>query len=97
MHETPLLTDVQSILDNNINIFRFYAQGAALASVDVSNLVNMARLRLSESTATASAASINTLLSKNPPIATDLGNLRIYKDADGMQCSGYDPATYVCN
>ena len=97
MHQTPLLTDVQSILDNNINIFRFYAPGAALASVDVSNLVNMARLRLSESTATASAASINTLLSKNPPIATDLGNLRIYKDADGLQCIGYDPATYVCN
>ena len=101
VNDTPKLTKevVQPILDANPNIYRFYNQGVAtgLTDINVENLVKMERLRLNESTAKASAASINTLLSKNPPIATDLGNLRIYKDGDGTQCSSYDPTTYECN
>ena len=68
-----------------------------VVSLNVDNLVAMERLRLNESTAMASAASINTMLGKNPPIATDLGNLRIYADVDGVQCGSYDTATYECN
>jgi len=92
-------TVMQPIIDANPGLKRFYAQGVgtSLASINVDNLTAMERLRLNESTAKASATSINTMLSKNPPIASDLGNLRIYADADGAQCGSYDPTTYQCN
>jgi len=90
---------MQPIIDANSGLKRFYAQGVGtgLASINVDNLTAMERLRLNESTAMASAASINTMLSKNPPIASDLGNLRVYKDSDGSQCGSYDASTYQCN
>ena len=90
---------MQPIIDANLGLKRFYAQGVGtgLASINVDNLVAMERLRLNESTAMASATSINTMLGKNPPIASDLGNLRVYADSDGAQCGSYDPTTYQCN
>ena len=99
----PFLTEtvVQPILDANPNLRRLYApgMGTGLTSINVDNLVKMERLRLNESTARASAASINTLLAKNPPVASDLGNLRIYNDADGAQCTWdmtLSPFTFAC-
>ena len=101
INDAILLTEtvMQPIIDANLGLKRFYAQGigTGLVSLNVDNLVAMERLRLNESTAMASAASINTMLGKNPPIATDLGNLRIYADVDGVQCGSYDTATYECN
>lgn len=98
----PLLTEatIQPIIDANPNIRRLYAPGSTgLTQLNVDNLTKMERLRLNESTATASAASINTMLSKSPPVASDLGNLRIYKDADGAQCTWdmtLNPYTFAC-
>ena len=101
MNDAINLTEMvmQPIIDANSGLKRFYAQGVGtgLASINVDNLTAMERLRLNESTAMASAASINTMLSKNPPIASDLGNLRVYKDSDGSQCGSYDASTYQCN
>jgi len=88
---------IQPIIDANPGLLRLYAQGTPLGAITVENLTVMERLRLSESTAMASATSINALLALNPPIASDLGNLRIYADADGTQCGSYDPTTYMCN
>ncbi len=77
INHAPLLTEtlIQPIIDANPNLRRFYAPGigTGLTSINVDNLVKMERLRLNESTARASAGSINTLLSKNPPVASDLG------------------------
>ncbi|MDC1266230.1 fibronectin type III domain-containing protein [Flavobacteriaceae bacterium] len=101
INDAILLTEtvMQPIIDANLGLKRFYAQGigTGLVSLNVDNLVAMERLRLNESTAMASAASINTLLGNNPPVASDLGNLRIFNDVDGIQCASYDPTTYECN
>ena len=101
INDATMLTEavMQPIIDANPGLTRFYAQGVGtgLASINVDNLAGMERLRLNESTVKASAASINTMLGKNPPVASDLGNLRIYADVDGVQCGSYDSATYECN
>jgi len=101
MNDAVNLTEmvIQPILDSNTGLKRFYAHGAGtgLVSVNVDKLTSLERLRLNESTASVSATSINTMLEANPPIASDLGNLRIYNDADGVECASYDPSTYKCN
>ena len=99
INDTPKLnkTIMQPILDANASsLKRFYAHGTTgLTSVDVSNLIVIERLRLDESTARASAASINTLLAKNPPIASNLKDLRVY--SNGEKCESYNSETYECD
>ena len=68
----------QPIINNNIGLTRFYAQGVGtgLSNIDVSALTSMERLRLNESTAMASATSINDMLAQNPPVASRLRKLK---------------------
>ncbi|MEM9858867.1 MAG: fibronectin type III domain-containing protein [Bacteroidota bacterium] len=89
--------DIQPIIDANTGLRRLYAfNGNSITQLDVSNLVSMERLRFDESLAMASAASINAMLAKNPPIASDTGNLRVYVDGTDERCDSYDPVTYEC-
>lgn len=97
LNSCDLSTEIlQPVVTANSGLRRLYIHGSDITQIDVSNQTALERLRISETAAMASAAYINAMLSKNPPIASSLGDLRVYSDDGETRCDNYDPETYQC-